>query len=296
MSRKPLRIGLSARLLHTPPRELGFPGKTLQYLEQSVAHWIMRHDALAFMIPTLGKRAEVGRGSVSVHDFVSALDGLVLQGGADLSPESYGEEPLRPEWAGDRIRDLFEIELLWEFVFQGKPVLGICRGAQLINVACGGSLYQDIAEQVPDAAQHRDDVLYDGFHHGIEIVEDSGLARLFPGARRHRVNSIHHQAIKKLGNDLVIEAHSRQDGIVEAIRWQGSCYMFGCQWHPEFQGEFPEMLDSSPIMLEFLAAALAAKEPGATQPPAEAVARAKPPATPGAEKQGEEIAQTAAAE
>ena len=261
MSRGPLRIGLSARLLHTPPRELGFPGKTLQYLEQSVAHWIMGHDALAFMIPTIGKRAEVGRGAISVHDFVGALDGLVLQGGADLSPESYGEEPLRPQWSGDRIRDLFEIELLWEFVIQGKPVLGICRGSQLINVACGGSLYQDIAEQCPGAGAHRDDLLYDNFHHGIEIVEDSRLATLFAGNRQHQVNSIHHQAIKKLGNNLVIEARSRDDGIVEAIRWQGSCYMFGCQWHPEFQGSFPEMLDSAPILQDFLDAAMLAKEP-----------------------------------
>lgn len=259
MSGRPLRIGLSARLLHEPPTELGFPGKTLQYLEQSVAHWIMRHGALAFMIPTIGHSAEVRRGAISVHDFVSALDGLVLQGGADVSPESYGEQALRPQWSGDRIRDLFEIELIWEFVFQGKPVLGICRGSQLINVACGGSLFQDIVEECPGAGRHRDDVLYDKFHHGIEIERESGLARLFPESHLYRVNSIHHQAIKRLGNDLVIEARSREDGVVEAIRWLGSCYMFGCQWHPEFQGSFPEMLDSSPILHEFLAAATSAK-------------------------------------
>ncbi|HXA47534.1 MAG TPA: gamma-glutamyl-gamma-aminobutyrate hydrolase family protein, partial [Burkholderiaceae bacterium] len=138
MSEQPLRIGLSARLMHTPPKELGFHGKTLQYLEQSLAHWIMNHGALAFMIPTLGQDAKVLRGAISVRDYVSALDGLVLQGGADVSPESYGEQPVRPEWSGDRMRDLFEIELVWEFVIQHKPVLGICRGAQLINVACGG--------------------------------------------------------------------------------------------------------------------------------------------------------------
>lgn len=258
---RPLRIGLSARLLHEPPKELGFPGKTLQYLEQSIAHWIMGHGALAFMIPTLGQSAEVSRGAISVHDFVKALDGLVLQGGADVSPESYGEQALRPHWGGDRIRDLFEIELIWEFVIQGKPVLGICRGAQLINVACGGSLFQDIAEQCPGAGRHRDDVLYDGFHHGIEIAADSRLATLFPESRLYRVNSIHHQAVNRLGNDLVVEARSRDDNIVEAIRWQGSCYMFGCQWHPEFQGSFSEMLDSGPILHDFLAAARLAREP-----------------------------------
>src|SRR5574337_115063 len=112
----PARIGLSPRLLHRPPEELGFPGKTLQYIEQSVAHWIMAHGALAFMVPTLTQDCAVSRRSLSVKDCVAALDALVLQGGADVSPESYGETPLRPEWVGDRVRDLYELELLWEFV------------------------------------------------------------------------------------------------------------------------------------------------------------------------------------
>ncbi len=109
MSGRRLRIGLSARLLHEPPPELGFRGRTLQYLEQTVAHWLLAHDALAFMIPAIAKGAGVARSSVSLGDYVRSLDGLVLQGGADVSPESYGEEPLRPEWVGDRVRDLYEI-------------------------------------------------------------------------------------------------------------------------------------------------------------------------------------------
>jgi gamma-glutamyl-gamma-aminobutyrate hydrolase PuuD len=252
---KPLRIGMSARLMHTPPQELGFHNKTLQYLEQSLPHWILNHGALPFMIPTLSQDADVARGAISVRDYVSALDGLVLQGGADVSPQSYGEEPLRVEWSGDRIRDLFEIELIWEFVIQRKPVLGICRGAQLINVACGGTLYQDIGLQFPTANLHRDDALYDGLYHGIEIVADSRLAALFPTGRQFRVNSIHHQAIRTLGNDLTIEALSVGDGIVEAIRWSGAGYMFGCQWHPEFQTASAGLLDSNTIMLDFLNAA-----------------------------------------
>ena len=259
MNKHPLRIGLSARLLHAPPAELGFPGKTLQYLEQSVAHWIMAHGALAFMIPTLGQDADVRRGELSISDFVRPLDGLVLQGGADVSPVSYGEEPLRPEWSGDRIRDLFEIELIWEFIIQGKPVLGICRGEQLINVACGGSLFQDIGEQYEGAGQHRDSILYDRFHHDLDIVPGSRLQYLFPDRTTCRVNSIHHQAVNRLGNDLTIEARSHGDGLIEAIRWMGHGYMFGCQWHPEFQSGFPELLDSGPIIQDFLAAAAAAR-------------------------------------
>ncbi len=246
---------MSARLLHAPPKELGFPGKTLQYLEQSVAHWVMSHGALAYMMPTVSGTLTVRRASISLRDYVSVMDGLVLQGGADVSPQSYGESAERPEWSGDRVRDQYEIELLWEFLIQNKPVLGICRGAQLINVACGGSLYQDILEKNPGANVHRDDTLYDALHHEIEFEPESRLVALYEGSRGGRVNSIHHQAIRKLGNDLRVEARSIGDGIVEAIRWQGRGYMFGCQWHPEFHGTTPDLLDGGPIMMEFLNAA-----------------------------------------
>lgn len=257
----PLRIGLSARLMHEPPAVLGFPGKVLQYLEQSVAHWVMGHGALPFMIPTIGNDSHVMRRSVSVRDYVRNLDGLILQGGADVSPESYGEMAEKPEWRGDRVRDLYEIELLWEFVIQGKPVLGVCRGCQLINVAMGGSLWQDIATHVRGAIAHRDDALYDAHHHVIEIIAGSGLAALYDPTRSYGVNSIHHQSIRRLGNDLRIEARSPVDDIVEAIRWTGSGYVAGFQWHPEFHEPTGYLLDSTPIMEEFLAAASASRNP-----------------------------------
>ena len=233
---RPLLIGLSPRILHQPPAELGFRNKTLQYLEQSVAHWIMRRRALAFMLPAI----ETG--------------GVVLQGGADVSPISYGETPVRPEWSGDRVRDLYEMELFWECVVQGKPVLGICRGLQLINVALGGSLYQDIATEHPNAISHVDQALYDQHRHPVLIEENSRLAKLYGEGYQHLVNSIHHQAIKRLGRDSEIEAVS-SDGIIEAIRMRGSCYVTGFQWHPEFHGSTSELLDSGPILDDFLAAA-----------------------------------------
>lgn len=254
----PLRIGLSARLLHKPPAELGFPGKTLQYLEQSMAHWIMAHGALAFMVPTIGEHLGLRRAQISVHDYVAALDGLVLQGGADVSPTTYREDPLRPEWSGDRVRDLYEIELLWEFVIQGKPVLGVCRGAQLINVACGGTLWQDIAEYVPGAGAHRNDDLYDSHYHDIELARGSRLAQIYGEVAGGRVNSIHHQAVRTLGSDLSVEAVSVGDGVIEAIRWNGSSYMFGCQWHPEFHGG-TDLLEGEVILRDFLEAAAKAR-------------------------------------
>jgi len=260
-ARSRLRIGLSARLMHRVPAELGFRGKTLQYLEQSVAHWLLAHGALAFMIPAIAQGASVTRASVSLGDYVRALDGLVLQGGADVSPASYGEEPLRPEWSGDRIRDLYEIELFWECAIQGKPVLGICRGLQLINVALGGTLYQDIASQLPGALRHVDPDAYDRNAHEIEIVPGGGLCRLYEGARRATVSSIHHQSIKALGRGLAVEALSAADGVIEAVRWSGSSYALGLQWHPEFHAAGESgLLDGSPVLQEFLDHAARARQ------------------------------------
>lgn len=254
-SDRALRIGLSARLMHQPPAELGFPGKTLQYLEQSIAHWVMSRGAVALMVPTLEAGSGLARRGISVAKVVAALDGLVLQGGTDVSPISYGEDPISPLWSGDRVRDLYEIELLWEFIIQGKPVLGICRGCQLINVAMGGTLYQDIGLQHPGARDHVDAGLYDRLAHTVEIMPESRLAALYGGQTQGRVNSIHHQAVNRLGNDLVVEARCPDDGIVEAIRWKGAGYVAGFQWHPEFHAAAPDLLDNGPILLDFLAAA-----------------------------------------
>ncbi len=258
---RPLKIGLSARLMHAPPRELGFRGKTLQYLEQSIAHWIMAHGAIALMIPTLGTNADVSRRGISVRSYVRELDGLVLQGGADVSPRSYGKQPMRADWAGDIERDRYEMELLHEFMAQGKPVLGICRGAQLMNVALGGTLYQDIETQCPRAIRHVDPDLYDGLYHEVRFEPGSHLAELYEGIGRARVTSIHHQAVDRLGSDLVVDARSSADGIVEAIRWRGAGYAVGVQWHPEFHGTAHGLLDSAPIVLDFLAAAQRMREP-----------------------------------
>ena len=132
---KTIRIGLSARLFHPRDGAMGIESKTLQVLEQSIAQWVMSRDVLVLMVPSILKDGPIHRSNIRLRDYADYLDGLVLQGGTDVSPEAYGETPLKDEWAGDRVRDAYEMELLHEFVEAGKPVLGVCRGLQLTDQA-----------------------------------------------------------------------------------------------------------------------------------------------------------------
>ena len=255
MNRRPLRIGLSARIYHPQAGATGLQSKSLQYLEQSVAHWVMSREVMVLMIPSVSGDGIVHRSSIRLSDYPQYLDGLILQGGADINPQIYGEEPLHPDWAGDRVRDAYEMELLHEFMEAGKPVLGICRGAQLINVALGGSLYQDIATQIGTTGVHVHSD-YDKHSHDIEWPADAGLAKLYPGAAGGRVVSIHHQSIKALGRGLRVEARDAGDGVIEAIRLEGKPYVLGLQWHPEFHPPgAQDLMDCTPILDEFLNAA-----------------------------------------
>jgi putative glutamine amidotransferase len=249
---RPLRIGISARLMHDPPPELGFRQKRLQYLEQSIAHWIIRHGALAFMVPAVDMESARVERVMSVGCYVDVLDGLVLQGGADVAPSTYGQQPIDPRWQGDPVRDRYELALLREFLRQRKPVIGICRGCQLLNVAFGGTLVQDIATQLPAAIRHVDPEAYDDWTHDVTLEPGSALDVLYPAERTLRVNSIRHQAVDRLGDGLVVEARSTEDGIVEAIKWMGAGYARGLQWHPEFHGDRETLLASSPVLLDFL--------------------------------------------
>lgn len=254
---RPLRIGVSARLMHHVPPELGFRNKSLQYIEASMAHWIMAHGAVAFMVPAVTQDTQLAARHLKVEHVVQELDALVLQGGADVAPETYGQEPLRQEWRGDVVRDRYELALMRCFLAQKKPVLGVCRGAQLLNVAFGGTLFQDIATQCPAAHEHVDVELYDQFEHDVTFIQGSALTELYPKSTQLRVTSIHHQAVADLGKGIVVEAVSSLDGLVEAIRWTGEAYARGVQWHPEFHQGRHALIDSSPIMLDFLEASRA---------------------------------------
>jgi putative glutamine amidotransferase len=250
----PLRIGVAACFFHADPARPIFKGKTLLYLEQSLAHWLMAGGALPYLLPTPAH-------GVRPHDLVAELDALVLQGGSDLSPASYGEEPIRPEWSGDRVRDEYETSLIHACVELDRPVLGVCRGLQMLNVAFGGSLYQDIATQCPGALVHREFERYDQLQHDVRFEPGSWLARRYPGRGEGRVNTVHHQGVKTLGRDLRVEARAVPDGMIEAVRYDPGSgddgpWLYAVQWHPEFQDPADaSLLPTAPLRELFLDAA-----------------------------------------
>lgn len=253
---KRLRIGISACFFHPDQGRKAAPSKTLQWIEQSTAHWVMSEGALPFMVPA--PSGDTFRGDIGLADYADSLDGLVMHGGADVWPGSYGEEPLRPEWSGDRVRDEYEIALVQAFVAADKPVFGICRGLQLVNVAHGGTLYQDIATQKPGAKLHRDAAAYDLNFHQVDILPGTRLASLL-GTQRHTINSVHHQGIKDLAAGFAVEALSPDDGVIEAIRCTAGPWIHAVQWHPEFHRPQLGVVDDSPLLRDFLEAARAAR-------------------------------------
>jgi putative glutamine amidotransferase len=184
----------------------------------------------------------------------------VLEGGSDVWPGSYGETPLEERWSGDRVRDEYEKNLLEAFAARGKPVLGICRGLQLMNVALGGTLYQDIDTQRPGGVRHRDAVAYDRNLHEVVFQTGTRLQMLHGGLPRATVNSVHHQGIKDLAPGFVVEARCPTDGLIEAIRRPGEPYMAAVQWHPEFHRRSEGTLDDAPMLRDFLRAAEAVRD------------------------------------
>lgn len=226
-SSAPPCIGISSNFMHADPTRPVFKGMTLQYLEERMVLSLRRAGAIPLGLPDL-KDADGARA------VLSRVDGLVLAGGADLSPKSYGEEPLRPEWSGDAIRDAYELRLVEAARERGLPILGVCRGIQLLNVALGGRLYQDIVTQREGALVHRDWHEYDALGHAIRIEPDSWVSRVYGGATSLQVNSVHHQGLRELAAPLRATAWA-PDGVIEAVELEGGGeWIMGVQWHPEW--------------------------------------------------------------
>lgn len=252
-----LKIAVSACFMHPDPARAAFAKKTLNYVEQSVPHWLMSGGALPVMVPPVD--GDTARGSITLDDYAQWLDGLVLHGGADLWPGSYGEAPIDPRWQGDRVRDAYEMALVKAFVAVGKPVFGICRGLQLINATFGGTLVQDIPTQRPEALQHRDAERYDQNFHQLELIPKTRLRTLLDCASSCKINSVHHQCIKDLAPGFEVEARCPDDGTIEAIRATGPDWIAAVQWHPEFHKPEHGTLDDTPLLHDFLAQAHAVR-------------------------------------
>ena len=168
-------------------------------------------------------------------DVIAGVSGVLLPGGGDVDPMHYGEPPHPTFDAAETGRDAYELELVQRALDLDLPVLAICRGIQVLNVARGGTLVQDIPDLIPEAGNH---VLREppfAIAHDVRITEHSLLARLL----RDRlvggtcaVNSRHHQAVHRVGDGLVVTA-SAADGVVEAVEDPGRRFFVGVQWHPE---------------------------------------------------------------
>ena len=170
----------------------------------------------------------------AVDDLLAGLDGVLFTGGGDIAPVFYQAEQ-HPKVNGvERDRDQLELQLLERVVQDGKPFMGICRGLQLINVGLGGSLYADIADQVPGADKHDYFPDYERYYlsHSVAVQPGSRLASIL-GSNSSQVNSLHHQAIRQLAADLVAAAHA-PDGIIEAVELPGHPFGLAVQWHPEW--------------------------------------------------------------
>lgn len=171
-------------------------------------------------------------GEAAVSSFISLIDGLLISGGGfDIDPKLYGEEP--HPGLGKTLPDRtdFEIQLLKGAVEKKVPILGICGGHQLINVYFGGTLYQDIPSQCKDAINHKKPIPSDNPYHSINIYPSTRLLRIIR-TDSAMVNSTHHQSIKNIGNNLKISSVA-EDGVIEAIEYDGENFIIGVQWHPE---------------------------------------------------------------
>lgn len=186
---------------------------------------VLAAGGIPVCIPTISNEKDC-------NSYMNILNGIIFTGGIDISPLSYGENPISLVNVVSSTRDDYEIELFRKAYDNNMPILGICRGNQLINVALGGSLYQDINAQLPNSLGHSPDgISVDELYHSISIIKESKLHDIF-GKDKIFVNSFHHQAIKKLGNNLVLSAIS-EDGITEGIECTDREFLVGVQWHPE---------------------------------------------------------------
>lgn len=166
-----------------------------------------------------------------ISHYVKVCDGVLFSGGCDIEPKRFGEETKATCGNIQKNRDALEFFFFKKAFEEKKPIMAICRGIQVINVALGGTLYQDIPTEIPSEIPHRQKEPRSMPSHEVKILSDTPLMELI-GKERMTANSFHHQAIKALGEGLEVMALA-DDGIIEAVYYNGENYILGYQWHPE---------------------------------------------------------------
>jgi putative glutamine amidotransferase len=217
-------IGVStSEVRHPMPQAYGEPPYKELALGLRYPAAIERAGGVPLVIPPLLDLA-------FVPDLLAGLSGLVLSGGPDIDPLHYHQRPHAHIGETFAQLDLLELALLHEAARIDLPVLGVCRGHQMINVFYGGTLYQDLPSDASSAVRHRSKEVSGQAEHTIHVTEGSQLARVVE--QGSHVNSFHHQAIHQLGQGLVVSA-TAPDGIIEAVEDPTRSLLLGVQWHPE---------------------------------------------------------------
>jgi len=202
-------------------------------LRQHYSEIVLKCGGLPILLPFESYKDDLS----TVLDFV---DGLIIPGGdLDVPPSMYDEEILydtKPCYE----RCQHESVAIMEALERDMPVLGICHGMQLLNVLLGGSLYQNILEQIQGAIDHKQPVSRDHTYHDISIEKETLLAKLLDSSEIFAVNSNHRQSIKDLGKGLITSAVCTADGVVEAIESTKHSFVMGIEWHPELEASKPQ--------------------------------------------------------
>jgi len=245
-------IGLSPRFV--PGDGLGAGSGSVDRLATVDANnqLVTRYGGLPIALPLL--QGLEGNARISAMEALAdRIDGLLLQGGTDIEPSRYRQSLLSPAWPGDAIRDHFEFDFLKVCLARKLPILGICRGFQVLQVAFGGALLQDIPTQKPSPIAHDCSTGYCHATHAVNLVE-GGLLFEWHQQARVIVNSAHHQGVSELAPGLQLEAIA-DDGVIEAFSVPGFPFVVAVQWHPEFHPVDGELADAAAVMRAFLDAA-----------------------------------------